>query len=188
MGFHLPTIRPMRAETSSPSTAWTVPFSISAKRRRVSSFQAWSMAGSAGCNASVRRSTNSPTFSGGQWRASSTICSSVSGTVLIIRCWGLGFNVALGQPGRRMAAGMNLLKLIDGHQKSEVPHSAAKTQRPELCGKGGWPTNCPRGLSAADFFHTFWAGRPPCYRRVFDQLALSKDTFLNNSSFHGFPK
>jgi len=96
--FHRPTIRPMRAETASPSTACTVPFSISATRRRASCLEASSLSGSTVCNSSVRRSTNSPTFAGGQWRASSTICSSVIGTSRTIRCSGFGFNHRVSRP------------------------------------------------------------------------------------------
>src|SRR6266545_4240448 len=85
-------------------------------RRPISCFQAASVSGSLACRSSVRRPTSSPTFSGGQWRVSSTICSRVSGTVLIIGSFGFGFNLhcrRVFEPGRRMAACVNLLKLFD---------------------------------------------------------------------------
>src|SRR5947207_3622784 len=85
-------------------------------RRSISAFQAASISGSLACRSSVRRPTSSPTFSGGQWRVSSTICSRVSGTVLIIGSFGFGFNLRcrrVFEPGRGMAAGVNFLKLFD---------------------------------------------------------------------------
>src|SRR5438128_3836744 len=85
-------------------------------RRSISAFQAASVSGSLACRSSVRRPTSSPTFSGGQWRVSSTICSRVSGTVLIIVCFWFGFNLRrrrVWHPGRGMTAGVNLLKLFD---------------------------------------------------------------------------
>ena len=77
---HRPAMRRTRAETSSPSTGWELPLSISAKRRRASCFHAVSTpSGMPCCNFSVRLSTNSATLAGGQRPASSTICSTVKG-------------------------------------------------------------------------------------------------------------
>jgi len=57
----------------------------SSMRRSISAFQAASASGSLAWSSADRRLTNSPTFSGGQCRASSTICSNVSGTGYITR-------------------------------------------------------------------------------------------------------
>src|SRR5262249_31107093 len=79
MPLHRPRMRRMRAETSSPGTPWTSPAWISSIRRLISACQATAVSGSLACKSSVNRLTNSTTFSGAQRRASSTICSTVSG-------------------------------------------------------------------------------------------------------------
>jgi len=83
MGFHRRRIFRMRAATSAGGTPVTCPDSISATRRRISAVQAASVSGSLECKSSLKRPTNSPTCSGGQWRVSSRICSTVIGMAAV---------------------------------------------------------------------------------------------------------